>query len=108
MAYDDFETMRVSSTGGVVRAVIDHPPINLLDLPLMLELDRLGQAVEDDDDAKVLVLSSADDEFFIAHADVEPHPRTAARGPERAERRSSGSSTRWSTGSARCRRRRSP
>jgi enoyl-CoA hydratase/carnithine racemase len=70
MEYDDFETMRVTSMGGVVRAVIDHPPINLLDLPLMLELDRLGRAVEDDTDAKVLVLSSADDEFFIAHADV--------------------------------------
>jgi enoyl-CoA hydratase/carnithine racemase len=70
MAYDDFETMRVTSIGGVVRAVIDHPPINLLDLPLMLELDRLGRAVEEDADAKVLVLSSADEEFFIAHADV--------------------------------------
>jgi len=70
MAYDDFDTMRVSSSAGVVRAVIDHPPINLLDLPLMLELDRLGRAVEEDADAKVLVMSSADDDFFIAHADV--------------------------------------
>jgi enoyl-CoA hydratase/carnithine racemase len=70
MAYDDFETLRVSSGTGVVRAVIDHPPINLLDLPLMLELDRLGQAVEEDVDAKVLVLSSANKDFFIAHADV--------------------------------------
>src|SRR5262245_46033161 len=70
MAYDDFETMRVTSMGGVVRAVIDHPPINLLDLPLMLELDRLGRAVEEDTAAKVLVVSSADEEFFIAHADV--------------------------------------
>jgi enoyl-CoA hydratase/carnithine racemase len=70
MAYDDFETMRVSRSAGVVRAVIDHPPINLLDLPLMLELDRLGRAVEEDADAKVLMLSSADRDFFIAHADV--------------------------------------
>src|SRR4051812_2637052 len=70
MAYDDFDTMRISSSGGVVRAVIDHPPINLLDLPLMLELDRLSSAVEEDADARVLVMSSADDEFFIAHADV--------------------------------------
>src|SRR6476661_2649716 len=62
MAYDDFDTMRISSSGGVVRAVIDHP--------LMLELDRLSRAVEEDADAKVLVMSSADDDFFIAHADV--------------------------------------
>jgi len=70
MAYDDFETMRVTSEGPVVRAVIDHPPVNLLDLQLMLELDRLGRSVEDDSEAKVFVLSSADPEFFIAHADV--------------------------------------
>jgi enoyl-CoA hydratase/carnithine racemase len=70
MAYDDFETLQVTSGAGVVRAVIDHPPINLLDLPLMLELDRLGRAVEEDADAKVLVLSSADKDFFVAHADV--------------------------------------
>jgi enoyl-CoA hydratase/carnithine racemase len=70
MAYDDFDTMRVSSSGGVVRAVIDHPPINLLDLPLMLELDRLSRGVEEDDEVSVLVLSSANEEFFIAHADV--------------------------------------
>src|SRR3954454_18291149 len=70
MAYDDFETMRVTSSGGVVRAVIDHPPINLLDLPLMLELDRLGRSVEVDDEAKAIVLSSADYDFFVAHADV--------------------------------------
>src|SRR5215467_9685916 len=70
MAYDDFGVMKVTAAGGVVRAVIDHPPINLLDLPLMLELDRLGKAVEEDAEAKVLVLSSADEQFFIAHADV--------------------------------------
>lgn len=70
MVSDDFETMRVTAQDGVVRAAIDHPPINLLDLPLMLELDRLGREVEDDGDARVLVLSSADEDFFVAHADV--------------------------------------
>jgi enoyl-CoA hydratase/carnithine racemase len=84
MTYDEFETMRVQLDGAVVRAVIDHPPINLLDLPLMLELDRLGQAVEADSDVKVLVLSSANDEFFIAHADVNlllGLPRERRDGP---------------------------
>jgi enoyl-CoA hydratase/carnithine racemase len=70
MTYEDFETMRISSSGAVVRAVIDHPPINLLDLPMMLELDRLSHAVEDDPEAKVLLMSSANEDFFIAHADV--------------------------------------
>ena len=70
MAYDDYQTMRVRSEGGVVRAEIDHPPINLLDVAMMFELDRLGQEVAADDDARVLVLSSAVDGFFIAHFDV--------------------------------------
>jgi enoyl-CoA hydratase/carnithine racemase len=45
--------------------------VNLLDLALIGELDRLGREVEADADARVLVLESADPEFFVAHADVK-------------------------------------
>jgi enoyl-CoA hydratase/carnithine racemase len=54
----------------VCRATIDNPPINLLDVPLMIELDRLGREVEADPDVGVLVVRSANPEFFVAHADV--------------------------------------
>src|SRR3954465_5199276 len=70
MAYDDYTVMNVDVDGAVVRATIDNPPINLLDLTLMLELDRLSREVEADPSVSVLVLDSADPEFFIAHADV--------------------------------------
>lgn len=70
MAYDGYETLRISVADGIARATIDHPPINLLDLALILELDRFGREVEQDDAVRVVVVDSADPEFFAAHADV--------------------------------------
>lgn len=70
MGYQGYECLRVRIQGGVCFATIDHPPINLLDLPLMQEIDRLGRELEADDEIRVVVFDSADPEFFIAHADV--------------------------------------
>jgi len=38
MAYDDYRTIRVVLDGGIARVTLDHPPINLLDLDLILEV----------------------------------------------------------------------
>jgi enoyl-CoA hydratase/carnithine racemase len=70
MAYQDYQLIRVTAEGGICRATIDHPPINLLDLQLLDEIGRLTQEVADDDEVRVLIVDSADPEFFIAHADV--------------------------------------
>ena len=70
MAYSDFTALQVRVDAGVATATIDHPPINLLDLPLILELDRFGREVEADPDVRVVILQSADPDFFAAHADV--------------------------------------
>jgi enoyl-CoA hydratase/carnithine racemase len=70
MAYEDYRILRVTVDGGICRATIDHPPINLLDVPLMGEIGRLTQEVADDNTLRVLIVDSADPEFFIAHADV--------------------------------------
>jgi enoyl-CoA hydratase/carnithine racemase len=67
---DDYHLIRVDVTGGICRATLDHPPINLLDIPLLTEIDRLLREVADDDEVRVLIVDSADPEFFIAHADV--------------------------------------
>jgi enoyl-CoA hydratase/carnithine racemase len=71
VGYDGYRCLRVRVDEGVVTATLAHPPINLLDLPLIGELDRLGREVEADAGARVLVLESADPEFFVAHADVK-------------------------------------
>lgn len=70
MAYDGYEAVRVAVADRVARVTIDHPPINLFDLQLMLELDRLGREVAEDASVSVVVVDSADPDFFIAHADV--------------------------------------
>ena len=70
MAYDDYRCLRVRLDRGVAFVTIDHPPINLLDLALMRELDALGKELEVDDAVRAVVFDSADPDFFIAHADV--------------------------------------
>lgn len=70
MTADDYTALRVRRDGGVVWVTIDHPPINLLDLTLIQDLARLGRALETDAESRVVVLQSANPEFFIAHADV--------------------------------------
>ncbi len=70
MNYDDYNCLSVDRADGVATVTIDHAPINLLDLDLLLELDRLSRQLETDADVSVVVVQSADPEFFIAHADV--------------------------------------
>lgn len=70
MAFEDYELLRVVSADGICRATIDHPPINLLDVALLTEIDRLLEEIADDHQVRVLVVDSADPEIFIAHADV--------------------------------------
>src|SRR2546427_537420 len=70
MAYDDYRCLRVRLDRGVAFVTIDHPPINLLDLALMRELDAVGKELESDGAVRVVVFDSADPGFFIAHADV--------------------------------------
>jgi enoyl-CoA hydratase/carnithine racemase len=70
MDYRDYNALRVSVEEGVARVVIDHPPINLFDAVLIVEMDRVGRALESDPDVRVVVVESADPAFFIAHADV--------------------------------------
>ncbi|MDP7704241.1 enoyl-CoA hydratase/isomerase family protein [Mycobacterium sp. TY815] len=70
MTYPGYRLIRVASADGICRATVDNPPINLLDIPLMQEIVRLTREVAADDEVRVLVVDSADPEFFIAHADV--------------------------------------
>jgi enoyl-CoA hydratase/carnithine racemase len=70
MAYDALEHIQVEVADGVAWAVIDHPPINLWDEALTPDLVGLSRGFESDAASRVLVVTSADPEFFVAHADV--------------------------------------
>jgi enoyl-CoA hydratase/carnithine racemase len=70
MAYDALAHIRVEVEAGVAWAVIEHPPMNLWDATLTTDLVGLVTGFESDAASRVLVLRSADPDFFVAHADV--------------------------------------
>lgn len=70
MAYEGYQRLTITRDGRVVTAVIDNPPINLITLELFGELNRLSQEVADDGEALVLILKSANPDFYLAHFDV--------------------------------------
>ena len=70
MAYDDYQRLRITVADGICRATVDNPPINLLDINLIGELARFAQQVGDDDAVRVVIVDSADPDFFMAHADI--------------------------------------
>jgi len=70
MPFSDYELLSTKLDRGVAFVTINNPPINLFDVPLMLEMDRIGRELEAADDVRVVVFDSADPDFFIAHADV--------------------------------------
>src|SRR5687768_16327167 len=69
MAYDS-SLLHIEIADGVLWATVDAPPINLMTTDLARELATLGREVMSDDAVRVVVLQSANPEFFIAHFDV--------------------------------------
>jgi enoyl-CoA hydratase/carnithine racemase len=67
----DHGPLRVTSDGGIVRVVIDHPPTNLLDGPLLEGLGSLLDHLEGEPSVRVVIFRSADPDFFVMHGDVE-------------------------------------
>lgn len=63
--------LTVRQQGARVDVTIGHGDINLLDVPLLVSLLRLTEALEQADDVTVVVVDSANPDFFIAHFDVE-------------------------------------
>ncbi len=71
MTYDSYKALSVRVDRGVAFITIDNPPINLINLVLMRDLDVVGRELEADNDIRVVVVQSANPEFFIAHFDIE-------------------------------------
>jgi enoyl-CoA hydratase/carnithine racemase len=70
MSYD-FELLDVAVDGRLAVVTISNPPINLITMALFAELAALSEALAADPDLTVVVLKSADPDFFLAHFDVE-------------------------------------
>jgi enoyl-CoA hydratase/carnithine racemase len=75
--------------GGVVRIVIDAPPMNLIGPELVRDFVALLSELTADTGVRVMVLESADPEYFVPHVDltkVAEYTAEAARagGPDDA------------------------
>jgi enoyl-CoA hydratase/carnithine racemase len=70
MSAYEYETLRVKRDHGVAYVTIDHPPVNVLDVPLARDLGAFAAAVRDDADVRVIVWQSALPDWFSAHADI--------------------------------------
>jgi enoyl-CoA hydratase/carnithine racemase len=57
-------------SAGYWRVTFSNPPLNLTDPETLLELQQLVDLIESDDALRVVVLESADPDFFINHYDV--------------------------------------
>jgi len=71
MSYENLKMLKVRIDRGVAFVTIDNPPMNLLNIPMIMEFAALAQTVQNDDNVRVMVFDSADPDFFIAHFDVE-------------------------------------
>lgn len=69
MAYE-YKRLHAEIANRVARITIDNPPINLMNQELYVELLKLSAELEADANLSVVVLKSADPDFFIAHFDV--------------------------------------
>lgn len=73
-----YRTLRVAeSDEGVLSVVIDAPPMNLIGPELARDLVRLLGELESGQDVRVMVLVSADPEYFVPHRS----PLTAKTDP---------------------------
>jgi enoyl-CoA hydratase/carnithine racemase len=85
MSGPEYSTLSVSRERGVATVTIDHPPMNLLDLALMADLERLGRELEADTETRAAVFQSANLDYFIAHADVALIQRLPSEVPPKSE-----------------------
>ena len=85
MTENSYSALAVMINNGIAKITINNPPINLFDDALIGDLDQAGQTLNDRPDVKVIVIESANPDFFIAHADVsiiQQLPPAGAAGSE--------------------------
>jgi enoyl-CoA hydratase/carnithine racemase len=65
-----YQTLAVRREGRILHVDFDHPPLNLMTIQMVGELFDLAGKLVFDQETSVVVLGSANPEFFIAHFDL--------------------------------------
>lgn len=66
----EFQHLKIARSGRVATVTIDNPPVNVITMALLAELEALSMMLKRDRDLTVVVMRSADPDFFLAHFDV--------------------------------------
>ncbi len=69
--YTGYKTFKATKNEGILTVTFDFPPINVLGVPMLKDLEKLIEVLEKDRTVKVVVFESANKEIFIAHADID-------------------------------------
>lgn len=77
--------LSVTKADGIARIVLNSPPINLFTFDFFLETMQAISDLAVDDDVRVVLISSANPEFFIAHFDVEAILKFPTHNPPATE-----------------------
>ena len=84
----NFQTLTLRETGAVLEISLNNPPINLMSGKMVEELFQLTGYLINNRDIRVVVLDSANPDFFVAHFDLEDlegsatDPSKASRYPD--------------------------
>ncbi|WP_433655205.1 enoyl-CoA hydratase/isomerase family protein [Nocardia sp. CA-128927] len=81
-----YSALQVTVDHGVATVTLDNPPVNTIDVAVARDLGHFADLAQRDGSIKVIVLTSANPEFFAAHADFhwmfDPEELMALSDPE--------------------------
>ncbi|MGY3676810.1 enoyl-CoA hydratase/isomerase family protein [Streptomyces sp. TE33382] len=87
MPHDTYQysVLRVGVENGVATITLDNPPVNTVDAAMVRDLQHFIAGAEQDHTIKVIVVASANPDFFAAHADflwmLDPGELTSLQDP---------------------------
>lgn len=68
---NQYTTFTTSQTGAILYVTFDYPPVNIQGVPMIGDINKLCDTLEQDRTIKVVVFQSANPEIFIAHTDID-------------------------------------
>lgn len=70
MTTSPHSTLHLTVHAGIAEIVLDNPPVNVISAVMMRELTETLSGLRDDPAVRVIVFSSANPEYFLAHVDM--------------------------------------
>lgn len=62
--------LAITRANGVATVFINNPPVNILSIDLISEINEFLESLKGDKDTRIVIFKSANDSFFICHLDL--------------------------------------